>query len=96
MIDFQQKRKINKIMYSKISLVILLILVIFIGKSAWDIYQKYRLSANNYKEIKNDYESLKSRKDMLESGINRLQTENGIEEEIRDKFNVAKIGRAHV
>ena len=33
---------------------------------------------------------------MLESEINRLKTDNGIEEEIRSKFNVAKPGETVV
>ena len=47
-------------------------------------------------EVTREYESLKSRKDMLESEINRLKTDGGIEEEIRGKFNVAKPGETVV
>lgn len=96
MIDFQQKRKINKIIYSKVSFVILLIVVVLLGKSTWDIYQKSRLSSNNYNETKKEYDSLKARKEMLDSEINRLNTDSGIEEEIRSKFNVAKPGETVV
>ena len=96
MIDFQQKRKINKIIYSKVSFVILFILVIFIGKATWDIFKKYMISSENYSTVKKDYDNLKLRKEMLESEINRLKTDGGMEEEIRGKFNVAKPGETVV
>jgi len=96
MIDFQQKRQIKKVIYSKVSFVILLILVILLGKATYNIYTKSRLSSESYNETKKDYESLKARKDMLESEINRLKTDTGIEEEIRSKFNVAKPGETVV
>lgn len=96
MTDFQQKKQFKKILYSKFSLAILLILVIFLGKSTYDIYQKYRLSSEDYIGVKRDYDSLKSRKEMLDSEINRLKTDTGIEEEIRSKFNVAKPGETVV
>ncbi|MFA5651829.1 MAG: septum formation initiator family protein [Candidatus Paceibacterota bacterium] len=96
MIDFQQKRKINRVIYSKISFIILLVLVIFLGRSTWDIYKKSKLSFDNYVETKKDYENLKARKDMLEAETNRLKTDIGIEEEIRSKFNVAKPGETVV
>ena len=96
MIDFQQRRQFKKVIYSKISFIILFILVIFLGRATYDIYKKSKLSSDNYVVVKKDYESLKARKDMLESEINRLKTDYGIEEEIRSKFNVAKPGETVV
>ena len=96
MIDFQQKRQFKKVMYSKVSFLILFISVIFLVKSTYNIYKKSKLSFDNYTVVKRDYESLKDRKDMLDSEINRLKTDNGIEEEIRGKFNVAKPGETVV
>ncbi|MFH1454891.1 MAG: septum formation initiator family protein [bacterium] len=96
MIDFQQKRQFKKIIYSKITLLILLITIIIVGRGTYNIYEKSRLSVNNFAAVESDYKSLKARKDMLESEINRLKTDNGIEEEIRSKFNVAKPGETVV
>mgnify|MGYP001563470888 CR=1 len=94
--DFQRKRQIKSILYSKLFLVILLVLIFFLGRSTFDIYQKSKLSYNNYIKVKRDYDSIEARKAMLESEINRLATDNGIEEEIRSKFNVAKPGETVV
>jgi len=96
MTDFQQKKQFKKVIYSKISFVILFILVVFLGKSAYDIYGKYKISSENYISIKKDYDSLKERFNMLNSEIDRLQTDIGMEGEIRSKFNVAKPGETVV
>ncbi len=96
MIDFQQKRQFKKIIYSKISFVVLFILVIFLCRSTYDIYKKYKLSFDGYTETKKEYEGLKARKDMLESEISKLNTDGGMEKEIRGKFNVAKPGETVV
>ncbi len=96
MIDFQQKKKINKFLYSKVTLVIFFIIIIFLAKATYNIYQKYKLNAENYDTVKKQYDSLNERKDMLNSEIERLKTDTGVEEEIRSRFNVAKPGETVV
>lgn len=96
MIDYQQKRKINKVIYSKVTLLVLLIIVIFLGKATFDVYQKSKLSSDNYASVFKDYNGLKDRKAMLDSEITRLKTDAGMEEEIRSKFSVAKPGETVV
>ena len=96
MIDFQQKKQFKKIIHSKVFFLVFLIIIIFLGRSTYDIYQRQKLSATNYTGVKKNYDSIKERKDMLESEIDRLKTDTGIEEEIRGKFNVAKPGETVV
>jgi cell division protein FtsB len=96
MLDFQQKKQFNKIVYSKVNFVILLVLIIFLARSTYDIYKKYRVSADDYAIVKKDYDGLTSRKEMLSSEISRINTGTGMEEEIRSKFDVAKPGETVV
>ena len=96
MIDFQQKRRIKNIIYSKAFFVFLLILTVFLGRSTYDIYEKSKLSYDNYIRVKRNYDDLVSRKAMLESEITRLKTDGGIEEEIRSKFSVGRPGETVV
>lgn len=96
MADFQKKRKIRKIMYSKVSFFILIVLIIFLAKATYNIYQKAKFSSESYDSVNGEYLELKERSDMLNSEIDRLKTESGIEEEIRGKFNVAKPGETVV
>jgi len=96
MTDFQNKRKFKKIIYSKLSFVILFIVILFLGKATYNIYQKSKFSSENYMAVNQEYSELKERHSMLKSEIERLKTDNGVEEEIRGKFNVAKPGETVV
>jgi len=92
MLDFQQKRKFKQFFYSRVTLVFLLIFIIFIANQVYGIYEKQKLSKENLSSVKNQYEELKNREKMLTSEIDRLKTKEGMEEEIRNKFDVAKPG----
>ena len=86
----------RRIIYSRITLLILFLLVIFMIKQVYDIYKKEVLSRGNLNLITKQYNDLKSREEMLSSGINKLKTNEGVEEEIRSKFDVEKPGEQTV
>ena len=96
MFDYQQKKIIRKFIYSKITLVVLFIFIIILMKANYGIYKKERSSRENYNIVKNDFDSLNGRKVVLESEISRLKTKEGVEEEIRSKFDVSKPGEVVV
>lgn len=96
MVDFQQKKKIRKVIYSRITILVLFIVIIFLFKAVYDIFEKERISANDVAAVERDYKSLESRQNMLKSEIDKLNTKEGIEEEIRGKFSVAKPGETVV
>ncbi|MSU45286.1 MAG: hypothetical protein EXS47_01500 [Candidatus Zambryskibacteria bacterium] len=90
MLDFQQKRKVRSFMYSRITLVVISILVLVVMHSTWRVYEKKRTS-EELKNISIQYtEELRTRSEELEVKINRLDTVPGKEEEIRSRFNVVK------
>ena len=96
MVDFQQKKNIRKVMYSRITIFIFFIIVIFLVREVYDIYKKERMSAKSVATVEENYNDLKNRQNMLKSEIERLNTGKGIEEEIRSKFSVAKPGETVV
>ena len=96
MLDFQQKRKIKRVLYSKTSIVVLAVLIFFLARSTYDIYGRQRLSVESFGESTREYESLKTREAHLTTSLLRLETEEGKEEEIRSKFGVAKPGEVVV
>ncbi len=79
-------------MYSKPALIVLFIAIVFLLKEVYDIYQKQQISRQNYDRVATSVESLKSREKMLTSELDRLSTNQGVEAEIREKFNVVKPG----
>ena len=92
MFEYQQKSKIRRRLYSPIVLIILLIITVALLNASWGALQKKRESDRNAERVKKELEALESQEQSLSVTIDRLQTNTGIEEEIRQKFNVAKDG----
>ena len=92
MMEFQEKRKIRKIIYSKITLVVLLVISFFILKGVWNVYKKQETSRDNLIKTKENLDNLREREKMLSSEIERLKTVSGQEEEIRVRYGLVKPG----
>lgn len=87
-----KKRKIKKRIYSWPVVIILSIIAFFFVLNTWDVYTKYVESRSNVAGLAESYERAEIREDQLQEKILHLQSEKGLEEEIREKFNVAKEG----
>lgn len=90
--DFQQRKKIKKFLYSPLAVIILLILCGLLIRGTWNVYKKEKESRENLEKVTAEYERSKERQGVLEHQIERLSTEEGVEEEIREKFSVTKPG----
>jgi cell division protein FtsB len=90
--EFSQKTKYRQLVYSIPVLLILLLILFFIAKGSFGIYQKYTLSKNELNNSKSDLSALEEKKNHIYQKVEKLNTETGIEKEIRSKFNVAKEG----
>ena len=94
--DFHEKRKFKRLLYSKLSLIILALIVIKLSFSVFDMYKKERDTRLKRIEQKNILYEFKKREKDLSDEIKRLSSEKGIEEEIRSKFEVGKKGESVV
>lgn len=92
MFDFHERRKLRNILYSKPILVILGIVFVLLIYSAWGSYQKEFETREKRDQRAAVLEDLQGRKAALEGELERLNTERGVEAEIRSKFEVAKEG----
>ena len=92
MLEFQEKRKLRRFLYSRITLVILLVIIFFILKAVWGVYEKQSIAKENLKKISTNFNTLQGRELILTSEINRLKTDSGVEEEIREKYGLVKPG----
>ena len=86
MIEFQQKKRIRKILYSPIVLIILFIIFVILTRSLWGVNEKERISSENLSKEKTELEKLSLREKDLASALEYLKTDQGIENEIRRKF----------
>lgn len=90
--EFQAKKRIRHILYSRWIIILMILAVLFLAKATWNVYQKYSESADNAEVAEQELEKLSERQKLLSTEIARLSTEKGIEEEIRNKYTVSKPG----
>ena len=88
--ELERRQKTRKIIYSTPTLVLLALIVAILARSAFGAIKKEQESSEKVKELDNRAVSLEDRQAELEKDINRINTEAGIEEEIRSKLNVSK------
>lgn len=92
MIPFQERKKLRKILYAKATLFVLLIILIFVARGTYQVYQKAHIARTGQKEVEKSFEELALHARELEQSVERLKSEQGIEGEIRQKFTVARPG----
>lgn len=83
-------------MYSSIiswaTLIVFAGLTVFIVGAVWNVYQKAELTKENAERIQTRLTELQAREAELEASVSSLQTDFGVESEIRDKYGFIKEG----
>lgn len=92
MLEFQQRRKIKRFIYSRVMLIVLLVILFFVLKGVWGVYEKQQYTKDNLNKVSGDLQRLREREARLSTQINWLKTYNGTEAEIRDKYGLVKPG----
>lgn len=90
--ELQRKQKIRQIIYSFPALIILTIITFFLVKGAIKVMDKEWESSKRVKDLEGKVATLILREQKLREGIGRLETEEGIKEEIKERFNVTAEG----
>lgn len=90
MLLFQERKKLRKILYSKVTLILLLFFVILVARGTWKIHQKAIIAQTERDEAARAVEELNLRAEGLEKTLVRLRTPEGAEEEARQKYTVAR------
>jgi cell division protein FtsB len=88
--EFQDKQKIKNRIYSKTSVFILFIFIVLIGRGVLSVYAKERDSRMELDLLEKKKAELGNRLANVSTSNDRLNTEEGIESEIRSKFDVVK------
>lgn len=90
MLKFQEKKKFRKIINSKIIIFILIVINVFLFNAVFNIYRKKIITKNNLLKTVSTFNNLDKREQLLLSEIERLKTDFGVEEEIRDRYGMVK------
>lgn len=92
MFDFHEKRKIRSWLYSKITIGIIFALALVFAFSTFARFGVEREMAAKREKQEEELMELKARAAVLESKVGHLNHERGVEEELRNRFDVAKEG----
>ena len=91
-VDFHEKQRMRRWLYSKTTFVILAIAIVVAGIQVWDMYQKARLTKTQLAQTEEAYKKLQEREAFLSEETRGLSTEAGVEAKLRARFGVAKEG----
>lgn len=89
---FKENNKIRNILESWPSLFILTVIILIFGYNLVVFFGKMQDTQNNKEIVQNKIIELEKNKEKLETDILNLQTNAGIEENIRENFGLAKQG----
>lgn len=84
--------KVRNILYSLPILIVLCFVTVFLSRGAIKVVEKQRESAKITHDLEERATSLALREEEVKKGIIRLETEEGLKEEIREKLSVAQEG----
>lgn len=90
--SFQKNSRVSDVMQSKTSLVVLGIIILAFTFSMFSFVNKMIETSKNKKIVQDKIAELQKSKEKLNSDIGKLKTEKGIDENIREKFGLAKEG----
>ncbi len=88
--ELEKRRRIKEILYSRVTLVVLLIAALFSAEALWGMIRKERDVREKRLSVETEVEELKDRITFLDGEIEKFNTSRGIEEEIREKFRVVR------
>lgn len=90
--EYQERRRLKKLLHSRYAIAILAILCLLFANSLWGVYAKYRKSEDIAARVAADAASLQAREASLQRSIAEMDTPEGREREVRDRFGAVKDG----
>ena len=88
--EFQEKHKMKRRIYSKTSLFILFCILVLTARGVLGVYAKESASRADLARVNAEKAQLQARAANIETDSSRISTPEGVEAEIRTKFDVAK------
>lgn len=86
------KKTYKRILQSKVVLLIIFLIFLFMAKAVYGVYVKNSLAGQNVEKTRVELQGLEEKRDDLAEKLDNVATERGIEEEIRKSFSVAGAG----
>jgi cell division protein FtsB len=96
MAEFQTKKPVKKMWHSPLMLFVLLFVLLIFMYNMVGLVEKQQDSINKHKIALAEVESIQKREEEMNLIISKLNTEQGIEEALRDKYHLVKQGEKMV
>lgn len=96
MLDFYERRKLKAWVFSKPAILLVLVACFFLAQSVHERYEKERETAARTNERQEVLRELEARAAALEARVRYAESERGVEEEIRDRYDAVKEGERAV
>lgn len=90
--EFQERRKTRNVIFSWPMIGFLVVFNVVVGARLTGIYMESSRAVEEAEAVDNELQAIASKKNNLEAEIKRLNTDQGVEEELRKRFGVAKSG----
>ena len=90
--DLQERRRIRQILSSPILSFILFVILLILLNSVYGVYKRGEIARINRIEGDRKLGLLRDRQERLSKEIAKLSTDRGVEEELRNKFQITKKG----
>lgn len=90
--EFQEKNKLDRLLYSKVVIGLLSVVLFVFLNALWGTYSKYNETKESREVALKGMGELKEREEAIKKEIERLKSYRGVEEEIRKKFGFVKAG----
>ena len=89
---YAPKVKKRNVVLRRTLLVVLIVFIGIAGKATWNVYEKERDTRERLLRVELEHERLIEEKEFLDADIVRLESDVGIEEEIRDIYGFGREG----
>lgn len=87
-----QRQTAARLFLRRLGLLALFALVVFAASGVWGVYQKERESGERRAEAETERADLEKRQNQLSTDIERLRTDRGLEETLRQQYGLAERG----
>ena len=84
--------RVKRILYAPITIIVLAIVFVFLARAVFNSYRSEVRNRETLETIQAETDELANREAFLTNEIDRLQTDRGMEEALRNKFPVVKEG----
>lgn len=92
MLNAIEKRRIRKIIYSKITLLVLTLLLVLLARGTWSVYKKAKYAKGNETRANMELANIRERETFLKNELEELKNERGREAQLRERFDIGKEG----